>query len=218
MIAWDTKSVPEFCTCGAKLAEDALFCHKCGKPQRDYLPEDDPQPPAITPIVVLPPPIPQLPPIGLSNGLAVRIGIAACLLATLLFMISVNAGVPQLALLWFLGAGFFSVSLYVQRTGQPLSPISGARLGWIAGLFLFALFTIMLSIGYMLLNDPAMMDAFRERSKSQQMSEKDLMDSLEMMRRPAGIIALLVSMFLSLTTLPAIGGAIGAKFFKPRNS
>ena len=218
MIAWDTKSVPEFCTCGAKLPDDALFCHKCGKPQRDYLPEEDTPVLEPLPVATLPPPVPQLPPIGLSNGLAVRIGIAACALATLLFMISVNLGVPQLALVWFLGAGFFSVSLYVQRTGQPLSPLSGARLGWISGLFLFALFTIMLSIGYMLLSDPAVMEAFKEQSKTRQVSEKDLMDSLDMMRRPAGIVALLVSLFLSLTTLPAIGGAIGAKLFKPRSS
>jgi len=75
-----------------------------------------------------------------------------------------------------------------------------------------------MSIGYMLLSDPAVMEAFKEHSKSQQVSEKDLMDSLDLMRKPAGIVALLFSMFLSLTTLPAIGGAIGAKLFKPRSS
>ncbi len=213
--------MPGYCTCGAKLVDDALFCHKCGKPQRDYLPEEEPAPPPLEPVSVAPPPVeprPQLPPISLGNGLAVRIGIAACALATLLFLISVNLGIPQLALLWFLGAGFFSVSLYVQRTGQELSPLSGARLGWISGLFLFALFTIILSLGYMALSDPAILEAFKEQSKSRQVSEKDLMDSLDMMRRPAGIFAILFSMFLSLTTLPAIGGAIGAKLFKPRHS
>src|ERR1017187_9471093 len=29
--------MPEFCTCGAQLPPDSLFCHKCGKPQRDVM-------------------------------------------------------------------------------------------------------------------------------------------------------------------------------------
>ena len=33
--------MPEFCSCGAQLPPDALFCHKCGKPQRDIV-EPDP--------------------------------------------------------------------------------------------------------------------------------------------------------------------------------
>ena len=27
----------DFCTCGAELPPDALFCHKCGKPQREIV-------------------------------------------------------------------------------------------------------------------------------------------------------------------------------------
>src|SRR5258706_16455256 len=38
---WDTRVVPERCTCGAQLPPDALFCHKCGKPQREDLIERD---------------------------------------------------------------------------------------------------------------------------------------------------------------------------------
>ncbi len=30
--------MPDFCTCGAQLPPDALFCHKCGKPQREIAP------------------------------------------------------------------------------------------------------------------------------------------------------------------------------------
>ena len=29
--------MPEFCTCGTKLVPDSLFCHKCGKAQREIL-------------------------------------------------------------------------------------------------------------------------------------------------------------------------------------
>ncbi len=34
--------MPDFCTCGAQLPLDALFCHKCGKPQRDVI-EPEPE-------------------------------------------------------------------------------------------------------------------------------------------------------------------------------
>jgi len=27
--------MPDNCTCGAELPPDSLFCHKCGKPQRE---------------------------------------------------------------------------------------------------------------------------------------------------------------------------------------
>ena len=44
-ITCHTEGVPEYCTCGAKLPEDALFCHKCGKPQREDLIVAEPPPP-----------------------------------------------------------------------------------------------------------------------------------------------------------------------------
>ena len=34
--------MPDFCTCGAQLPPDSLFCHKCGKPQRDVI-EPEPE-------------------------------------------------------------------------------------------------------------------------------------------------------------------------------
>src|SRR5258708_21315931 len=39
--------MPDFCSCGAQLPEDARFCHKCGKPQREEIVvEPPPAPPA----------------------------------------------------------------------------------------------------------------------------------------------------------------------------
>src|SRR5258708_28410835 len=78
-ITWDTEgvsgSLPERCTCGAILPEDARFCHKCGKPQREepLIPQEaaEPQPPPP------PPPLPTLEPprIGFHNAPAVRIAL-----------------------------------------------------------------------------------------------------------------------------------------------
>jgi hypothetical protein len=157
-------------------------------------------------------------PIGLTNGLAVRIGISACALSTFLLIVSIQLGMPPaVAIIWFIAAGFFAVSQYVRRTGQTLTTLSGARLGWISGLFLFALFTIFFSIFYSMLSDPTFMDALREQWKATQHTEAELNERLEMMRTPAQFLIAVVSMFLSLTTLPAIGGAVGAKLFGRRS-
>src|ERR1044071_8323555 len=72
-ISWHTEVVPEFCTCGARLPEDARFCHKCGKPQRDEpLMVEEARPPPPFPRDV---PVVLAPPIGFHNGPAVRIGL-----------------------------------------------------------------------------------------------------------------------------------------------
>jgi hypothetical protein len=60
------------------------------------------------------------------------------------------------------------------------------------------------------------MDAIREQWKAQQHSEAELNQRLEMMRNPSQFIIAIVGLFLSLTTLPAIGGAMGAKWFGRR--
>ena len=41
-------------------------------------------------------------------------------------------------------AGFLAVFLYRRRTGQRLSVASGARLGWICGIFGFVIVAVML--------------------------------------------------------------------------
>src|SRR2546427_9063086 len=37
--------MPDFCSCGAQLPEDARFCHKCGKPQREEIVVEQPPSP-----------------------------------------------------------------------------------------------------------------------------------------------------------------------------
>ena len=67
--------MPEFCTCGAQLPPDALFCHKCGKPQREIL---APEPPSEEQAAA--PPLPPTSrwdslPLDFRNAAAVRIGL-----------------------------------------------------------------------------------------------------------------------------------------------
>jgi hypothetical protein len=206
--------VPEFCTCGARLPEDALFCHKCGKPQREDLLLAEEEQVVAPPPIVPPLPLPEARPIGLKNGLAVRIALSSCALSSLMLIVSGQMGMPPaISLLWFVGAGFFAVFLYKRRTGQRLSAMSGARLGWISGLFTFVLVTVVLTIVATYLSDPSGLAAIREQWKAQQRPEQELNQMIEMLSSPAGIAAGLVGTFLFLTSLPAFGGAICAKFF-----
>ena len=129
--------MPERCTCGAQLPPDALFCHKCGKPQReDLIPREEPEPvreesaEAVSEFAL--PPLPQAPPlpIGLRNAVAVRVALFAgvvCLVSSM--FIGQVPGLQVVAMLAPAASGFLAVHLYRKRTGQRLSLASGARLG-----------------------------------------------------------------------------------------
>lgn len=171
--------------------------------------EDELAPPPVVP----PLPVLEPPPIGLRNGLAVRIALSSCALSFLLAIVTGQLGMPPiLSLIWFIGAGFFAVFLYERRTGQRLSAMSGARLGWISGLFTFVIVTVILTILATYLSDPSGVAALREQWKAQQRPDQQLNDMIELLRSPAGIAAGLIGSFLFLTSLPAFGGLIGAKF------
>jgi hypothetical protein len=201
--------VPEFCTCGAKLPEDARFCHKCGKPQRDepvFVEQETVPPP-------LPPTAPKIPPIGLTNGLAVRIALLGGALSLALSVVSGQILAPGVSLIWLVAAGFVCVLLYRKRTGQKLSVIHGAHLGWICGLFVFTIVVVMFAVN--ILSDPAefqnLVDSMRDRLNTSAPPGLDVNRAIELMRSPVGILFELLVMFVLLTLPPAFGGAIGAK-------
>jgi hypothetical protein len=200
--------VPLYCTCGATLPDDARFCHKCGKPQREE--------PLLTVEQPVPPPLPvapKFPPIGLSNGLAVRIALLGGASSLAISMLSAQLLAPAVSLLWLVVAGFFCVALYRRRTGQKLSMINGAHLGWICGLFVFVLMGLMFTVTVM--SDPgslsSAMEAMRNQLSASARPGIDVNQIMEAMRSPVGILFGFLGAFLLLTVLPAFGGAIGAK-------
>ncbi|HEY7335730.1 MAG TPA: hypothetical protein VH639_12665 [Bryobacteraceae bacterium] len=170
--------------------------------------EPEPQPP--------PPPLPQparFPPIGLNNGLAVRIALLGGASSLALSMLSVQILAPVVFLIWPVVAGFFCVFLYRRRTGQKLSMLHGAHLGWICGLFVFIIMAILVSVT--VLSDPKSlsqaMDAMRDQLNASARPGLDVNQVMEAMRSPSGILLELLLAFLLLTSLPAFGGALGAK-------
>ena len=213
--SWHTKTVR--CTCGATLPDDALFCHRCGKPQREILNvEPEPAP------VLEPPPLPQgpppPPPIGFHNGPAVRTALLTGVLSIVLLMITGQIVILQLlGPLWLIAGGFFAVVLYSRKTGQRLSPMSGAHLGWISGVFGFLLMTVILTLIAVALSEPSAVSALRTQWSGSGRSEADFDTMLDAFHSPEKIVAILSMVLVMFSILPAFGGALGAKFFDRPN-
>lgn len=196
--------MPDFCTCGAELPPDALFCHKCGKPQRDIVAPDAG--------VEIPPPIaPPAPPVeaparlSFHDQAAVRIAVYVGVAATLVSFI--------LPFVNWLAAGFVAVRLYRRKTRRLLDVAAGVHMGWITGLVMFPLGATLLTasaisgrLGTQLLEqikntptpDPAMqrqMVAFLQSGPGM----------------AVGLIVWLVFWFLLIIGLSIAGGALAAK-------
>ena len=202
--------MPDFCTCGVQLPPDARFCHKCGKPQYDYpaLGEEIEQP-APPPVAV--PVLAQAPEISFHNRLAVRIGFLAALTAVIVSQIPLPF--PLLRVLFaFLAAGFLAVFLYSRRTGQMLSMRSGARMGWITGIFSFTLIGVLFTVTMVAFsNQGDLQKVFRSQLPTND-ATKVFTDALSDPANLAAFILLsLIILFVMLTALPMIGGVLGAK-------
>jgi hypothetical protein len=210
--------VPERCTCGAQLPEDALFCHKCGKPQREIVSVDEPEvsaPPPI-PVATEAQAVPRIQPessvITFHNGTAVRIAVSMGFLAFLCLLVVGQLALPEaLIFVWLAAAGFLAVFLYRRSTGQRLSVVNGARLGWISGVFGFVIVTILLTLFVVALSEPSVVTALREQIKTRGIPEANLDQMIDALRSPSGITSALGLFFLLFTVLPAFGGAVGAK-------
>jgi hypothetical protein len=196
--------VPEFCTCGARLPADARFCHKCGRPlfEEQNLPEPSPAPEPRLPVAASPPEI------NFRNPLAVRIALIVSLFT--LCVSALSGPLFFLPILWMLASGFFSVYLYRRRTGQHLTALSGARMGWITGLFAFLLVMVLFTIIVVALSDPAVATAFIDQLKSRG-SSIDAQQAIRAFHSPAGIAQGLLGFFVVCGILPTLGGALGAK-------
>jgi hypothetical protein len=202
--------VPEYCTCGAQLPEDARFCHKCGKPQREelILAEDPPEvQPILAPLPAAPPP-PVEAPISFRNATAVRVAVLA---GVPVFLLSAVAGPLMLAVP--VAGGFFAVYLYRRRTGQRVSVAAGARLGWIAGIIVFAILTMLLTMLVLMLSQPDLVQSMRDQmAKMSSISPEEVTKRIDLLRTPSSLALVLLDAFLTYTLLTALGGAVGAKF------
>jgi hypothetical protein len=203
--------VPEFCTCGAQLPPDALFCHKCGKPQRADLVQVEEAP---VPVVEARSPVDAPPPpINLRNGAAVRAALLSCLLAVALLVL---LGPMNMGLLALLLGGFAAVFLYRRRTGLPLSVVNGMQLGWIAGIFVFTLIVVLTTLTVATLSQPEIAEQVRQQLLKSSLPAEDVAKFFESMKSPSGLGLQLLDSFIQSTVFMGIGAAAGAKLIGHR--
>ena len=139
------------------------------------------------------------------------------MVAVLSFFASVLSGpVVLLPLVWLLGAGFLSVYLYRRRTGQSLTTTSGARMGWMTGLFAFIILLVLLTTVVLAISDPGIATKLVEEMRARG-ADVNAETVVEAFRNPAGIVQIVIMSFVVFTLFPTIGGAIGAKLLGIRS-
>ena len=204
--------MPEYCTCGTQLVEGARFCHKCGKPTRDE-PELHFEAPRII-VTATPPPLPLTTDdkVSFANPVVLRIAFAAAALSILLDSIPL---VNLLCIIWSMGAGFMTVWMYSKRTGLPVSVTSGAKLGWITGVFSFVICAILITTT-MILNGKELPEELRRQFTAAWSADPNYQQLLSAFQNPTTfatvIIFMLFCFFLLLSLASVAGGAIGARF------
>lgn len=114
--------------------------------------------------------------------------------------------------LWLMAGGFFAVFLYRRRTGERLTPLSGAHLGWLSGIFGFLIMTVIVTLLAIALSEPSAVSTLRSQWSLAGRSETDFNVMLDAFHSPAKIVAILSMILLLFSVLPAFGGALGAKF------
>jgi hypothetical protein len=205
--------MPETCTCGTTLVENARFCHRCGKPTFEPVSTFEDLPPAVeTPQRRMSGAIPiSALPVGFRNPVALRVAFLMSVGIMLLEMIPV---VNVLFVLWWLAAGWGGVRLYRRLTGLTLSVKEGARLGSITGVLTFLSFTIIFAFLILVSGK----ETFDQVAKTNPQIAPVLNDPVQL---AAGVLMFLCLVFAMVVGICAAGGALGAKFtgqIGPRSS
>lgn len=209
-----------YCTCGAKLAEDALFCHRCGRPLRELVtpePEETPEEtqPAPEPVVVV---IQTTAPkqVSFRDGMAVRVALLAAALIQLVSTLAAAVGGSLMLPVVLLGGGFYAVVLYSRRTGGRPDVRGGARLGWMTGIFTFVIMTVFFTFGVVALaTSNQLMQAYKESAAGLGLPQEATKQLEQVAADPAAfamsIVLGLLLQFILLTVMCAMGGALAAR-------
>ena len=193
--------MPEFCSCGAQLPPDSLFCNKCGKPQREVVaPEPEPE----TDAALLPPPPAPAPvappPLNFHNLVAIKIAFMMAVLATLMsFLPYVN----------WLAAGFFAALMYRRRTGYLLNLESGLRLGWMTGMLMFVIIMVIFTASMALISAAGGLAALPAEVKAA--VDPRVQEMFKTLQSAPAVAQFLVMLFVFITLFSMAGGALGAK-------
>jgi hypothetical protein len=205
-----------FCTCGAKLAEDALFCHRCGRPVREVagmseVEEAPAEQPAVVEAPVIAQQLPEEEPINFRNRVAVRVGLISAALVQLVGMMATAVGGPLLLPVVALGGGWYSTFLYRRRSGVALNSLNGARMGWMTGVFTFVITTVFFTLAIaLMMSNGELLSAYRRNAESMGMSAETVEKFQDLMNNPGlfgfSIVAGLFFQFVLQTFMSSVGG------------
>ena len=123
---------------------------------------------------------------------------------------AVSVIAPPLVPLVFCAAGFVAALIYNGRSPEPLTVRSGARLGWMTGLWVFLLFAVISALMSIYIADPAIREQIKALPNISRMPEaaKLLDDPHQFLMNLAGTLVLA---FFMATLLAGLGGMLGAK-------
>lgn len=154
-------------------------------------------------------------PISLSNPLVVRSAAAAASLAVLGSALTSLVPIPFLPLLVYIGAGYFTVWLYVRATGQPLEPRKGTLLGWICGGLVSLIQLIVMTMTFVVESPADVLQQFKtqmqEVMKSYPDQTPEMTQALDFLTTPTGMTLVIIASLILMTLPPALGGFIGAR-------
>lgn len=207
--------MPEKCTCGAILVDDARFCHRCGRPTAlapANLTADEPVAPRV-PVVDAAQQTPQAVlaragqlPIGFTNPVALRVAI---LMAMMILLVAMIPGLNVLFLLWWLGAGWGSVVLYRRLTGLSLAVRPAAKLGSLTGVLTFIGMTLISALAMTFTGTQVLETMVKQNPEMKQVVNDPTMLA-------AVFLMVLVLFFFLVVGACAAGAALAAKSMASR--
>jgi hypothetical protein len=113
-----------------------------------------------------------------------------------------------------LAAGFFAVFFYRRRTGGRLNVKAGMRMGWITGVMMFVITTVIFTLTIIPVAASGGIGAMF-RSQFKNLSDPKVQEALKMLDTGPGLAAALLAtlfmLFIFITLLSMAGGALGAK-------
>jgi hypothetical protein len=212
--------VEEICTCGARLVPDALFCHRCGRPLRPLIAEDEPAeqedaPPPAEPepdrVVITNAAIEPEANVDFRNWVTVKSCLLAACLSIALVVLLPLFGAGVLFPLVFVGGGWFSSYLYCRSSAQLINVRSGAALGWIAGLFVFLILLVLFTVMFIkLASDPGSAQLLRDSSSKFGAQADSVNQLLDLPKHPDQLVLFFGAYFVVLTVLGSLGGLLHA--------
>lgn len=204
----ETRDMAPRCTCGAYPPDDAMFCHKCGRPLYETA-VLDPEPAMEMASPPVPPPLPQE---EWNRSAASRAAVISGIVCLTPMFVPLPAGLKFLAFfIATVGLGGVAVFLYRRATKRNVTIPEGLRLGQMAGLVGFVFVTLQFTIEYAALEASGNLEkVYREAIPRQGVTDAEIQQMLEMMRGPWFIVLALLMMLAVFTVLPMIGGALAA--------